>query len=394
MISPESRGDAATKWQLSVTVPPTSPDDAAAKRPLFDPAAKRQLVDPTDAAAKRQLVDPTAHLQHSDPSRRSGDQGADDQSAGDAMLRETMELHAEPATLGEAAASPNESPALSGIDREGRLAASAGMGVPRATAAAAAMAAAAAAAEQHRLKTDSGVWHCPRPLVRARLAVYAKSGTADPIEAVVLEMHHSYLRTMPTGCHTAVILEALTIRAPTPQARISVHDVMYHLRSQLRAAVEVTNGPPLHTLSDELALLEAARVNDLKTLRRLLAAGVNPNRRHLVSGVTPLIAAATYNRREVVRLLLQAGATGDVVSFDGASALHIAAQRRFPQVVRYLLMADSPLHLKDSQGRTPFEAAQFGDPTSGVNMGDDMLRETMELLTTHPAGAYIDLSSP
>ena len=169
---------------------------------------------------------------------------------------------------------------------------------------------------------------------------------------------------------------------------------MYHLRSQLRAAVEVTNGPPLHTLSDELALLEAARVNDLKTLRRLLAAGVNPNRRHLVSGVTPLIAAATYNRREVVRLLLQAGATGDVVSSDGASALHIAAQRRFPQVVRYLLMADSPLHLKDSQGRTPFEAAQFGDPTSGVNMGDDMLRETMELLTTHPAGAYIDLSSP
>ncbi|EOD24193.1 hypothetical protein EMIHUDRAFT_238823 [Emiliania huxleyi CCMP1516] len=276
----EFRGDAATKWQLSVTVPPTSPDDAAAKRPLFDPAAKRQLVDPTDgAAAKRQLVDPTAHLQHSDPSRRSGDQGADDQSAGDAMLRETMELHAEPATLGEAAASPDESPALSGIDREGH----------------------------------SGVWHCPRPLVRARLAVYAKSGTADPIEAVVLEMHHSYLRTMPTGCHTAVILEALTIRAPTPQARISVHDVMYHLRSQLRAAVEVTNGPPLHTLSDELALLEAARVNDLKTLRRLLAAGVNPNRRHLVSGVTPLIAAATYNRREVVRLLLQAGATGDVL---------------------------------------------------------------------------------
>ena len=45
---------------------------------------------------------------------------------------------------------------------------------------------------------------------------------------------------------------------------------------------------------------------------------MNPNRRHLVSGVTPLIAAATYNRREVVRLLLQAGATGDVVSFDGA----------------------------------------------------------------------------
>ena len=65
-----------------------------------------------------------------------------------------------------------------------------------------------------------------------------------------------------------------------------------------------------------------------------------------------------------------------------------------PQVVRYLLMADSPLHLNDSQGRTPFEAAQFGDPTSGVNMGDDMLRETMELLTTHPAGAYIDMSSP
>ena len=98
MISAESRGDAATKWQLSVTVPPTSPDDAAAKRPLFDPAAKRQLVDPTDgSAAKRQLVDPTAHLQHSDPSRRSGDQGADDLGAGDAMLRETMELHADAA---------------------------------------------------------------------------------------------------------------------------------------------------------------------------------------------------------------------------------------------------------------------------------------------------------
>ena len=57
-----------------------------------------------------------------------------------------------------------------------------------------------------------------------------------------------------------------------------------------------------------LSLLDAARAGDTPTVRRLIAAGTDPNCRDILSGYTALHQAATAGHLDVVRLLVEAGA--------------------------------------------------------------------------------------
>ena len=53
-------------------------------------------------------------------------------------------------------------------------------------------------------------------------------------------------------------------------------------------------------------------------------------------GETPLIKAAKTGHKEVVKLLLEKGATLDLTDFTGRTALDHAKQNRHPDVVRLL----------------------------------------------------------
>ena len=73
------------------------------------------------------------------------------------------------------------------------------------------------------------------------------------------------------------------------------------------------------------ALMEAVRNNDLESCQALIASGVDINE---VSGSpkrTALIYAAEYGYREIVGLLIKAGADVSAQADEGLSALYLAS---------------------------------------------------------------------
>jgi ankyrin repeat protein len=131
---------------------------------------------------------------------------------------------------------------------------------------------------------------------------------------------------------------------------------------------------------------------DLPQVRRILARGVDVNRRNEV-GVTPLIHAAigpnavaaesvrllieagaevdraedygstplmyavTRGNDEAASCLLAAGADPNAKSHTGVTALHAAAGRDDPAILRVLLQAGADPSARDLQGSTPLDYA-------------------------------------
>ncbi|KAI8718108.1 HET domain-containing protein [Fusarium sp. LHS14.1] len=80
-----------------------------------------------------------------------------------------------------------------------------------------------------------------------------------------------------------------------------------------------------------------------------------------IQRLTPLMAAAKKGHGAVVRLLLDIKATRPDASHDGASALSLAAQNGFRDIIE-MLVADERVTVdqKDSKGRTPLALAAEG----------------------------------
>jgi ankyrin repeat protein len=74
-------------------------------------------------------------------------------------------------------------------------------------------------------------------------------------------------------------------------------------------------------------------------------------------GSTPLHIAATFNKPEVARLLIDAGADLEVKSGDGSTALHIAAFMGRKEIAEALIKANANLEARNNFGATPLANA-------------------------------------
>ena len=114
-------------------------------------------------------------------------------------------------------------------------------------------------------------------------------------------------------------------------------------------------------------LVAAANVNDTEVAKLLLARGANPLKTSTAEGVsTPLTGAARNGNAELVRLLLARKAevnaigaeTGPkvkngLITFARVTALHMAAVSRNADVVKMLLDAGATVDPLDARGMTP-----------------------------------------
>jgi ankyrin repeat protein len=128
---------------------------------------------------------------------------------------------------------------------------------------------------------------------------------------------------------------------------------------------EMPSMPP-----DHQALVDAAAVGDVETVRRLLKRGVDPNARgrqkHLTWDHTALMFAAENGHAAVVRELLAAGA--DVAAGNrghaadgggGSQALHFAAAKGHVDVCALLLDAGANPNVLGRYCRTPLTEACY-----------------------------------
>jgi ankyrin repeat protein len=136
--------------------------------------------------------------------------------------------------------------------------------------------------------------------------------------------------------------------------------------SALDVAQQTSHMPllkPYLLASSEIALLHASVRGDLAKVKRLLAIGADVATTD-ANGWTPLMLATHSNHRDVVKLLLSAGAAVNVAAkrSAGLTALVLALKRERVDIVQCLLDAKADGSGVSADGRTTLMlAAQLGD---------------------------------
>ena len=109
-------------------------------------------------------------------------------------------------------------------------------------------------------------------------------------------------------------------------------------------------------VNDNIELTEAGRRGELGRLRALLAGGADASAKN-EHGSTPLHAAASWNDRPVVELLLDHGANVHARDWEGDTPLHIAAAFGDKAVIGLLLDRGADINVRDDTGWTPLHLA-------------------------------------
>ncbi len=131
--------------------------------------------------------------------------------------------------------------------------------------------------------------------------------------------------------------------------------------------------PPPPKITD-VALIRAARSSDVEAMRVLIKGGANPSLHdEKRGGVTPLLAVMMgpelpaliqADRRPTEKeaipaldFLLDHGVDPGIANDAGVTALHEAALRNYPGVVKHLVERGANVNARDSQGFTPLDYA-------------------------------------
>ena len=95
---------------------------------------------------------------------------------------------------------------------------------------------------------------------------------------------------------------------------------------------------------------------NLEAVKQHIAAGTDINAKDAMSGSTPLITAATFDKKEIAKALIDAKADLNLKNNDGATALHVAAFFCRVEIAQLLLDAKADKNLKNNFGATPRES--------------------------------------
>jgi ankyrin repeat protein len=132
-------------------------------------------------------------------------------------------------------------------------------------------------------------------------------------------------------------------------------------------------GPPPPKITD-LALIRAARSSDVDAMRVLIEGGADPSLRDdKRGGINALVAVMTgpelpalieADRRPTedeaiaaIDFLLDHGVEPSIANNSGATALHVAALRNYPGVIRHMAERGANLDVADREGFTPLDYA-------------------------------------
>ena len=105
-------------------------------------------------------------------------------------------------------------------------------------------------------------------------------------------------------------------------------------------------------------LLQAVARDDIREVKRLLLAGVNPNEAN-PDGWTALMYAVQRRNHVIVRLLVRSGADVNAADKTGWTPLMTAAWTGDLEMVRFLVKNGARVKHRDARGRTALEIARI-----------------------------------
>lgn len=100
----------------------------------------------------------------------------------------------------------------------------------------------------------------------------------------------------------------------------------------------------------------AALMGDLEAIQQHIKAGTNLNMKESMGGSTPLITAIVFDKPEVARALIEAGADLNIKNNEGSTALHSAAFFCHTEMVEALLANGADKAIKNKMGSTAFQS--------------------------------------
>ena len=159
-------------------------------------------------------------------------------------------------------------------------------------------------------------------------------------------------------------------------------DVTQNADSSTQAEIE----PPavdIHT---------AVVTNNLDAVKQHIASGTNINEKDPFGGSSPLISATVFDKPEMAKFLIDAGADINFQNNDGSTALHTAAFFCRPEIVKMLLDKGADKTIKNKYGASAYEsvAVPFADVKNAYDMMGKMLGP-MGLKLDYP---YIEKTRP
>lgn len=105
---------------------------------------------------------------------------------------------------------------------------------------------------------------------------------------------------------------------------------------------------------------DAIIAGNLNVVQQHIKAGSDLNEIEQMSGSSPIITAATFNKKDIVKALIDAKVNLSIQNNDGATALHTAAFFGRIEIVQLLIDANADKTLKNNYGLTP-RASVMGD---------------------------------
>jgi uncharacterized protein len=142
----------------------------------------------------------------------------------------------------------------------------------------------------------------------------------------------------------------------------------------------------------EIDIHTAVLTDNLDALQQHIAAGSNLNEKDPFGGSSPLITASLFDKREMARILIEAGADLNFQNNDGSTALHTAAFFCRPEIVKVLLDKGADKTIKNKFGVTAFES--MTPPFSDVKNVYDMMGKMLAPMGLKLDYAYIEKTRP
>ena len=99
----------------------------------------------------------------------------------------------------------------------------------------------------------------------------------------------------------------------------------------------------------------AVLTGNLDAVKQFIEAGTDINQKEAMSGSTPLMTAATFNKPEIAKVLINAKADLSIKNNDGGTALHTAAFFGRIEIVQSLIDAKADKTVRNNYGATARE---------------------------------------
>ena len=130
-------------------------------------------------------------------------------------------------------------------------------------------------------------------------------------------------------------------------------------KSGNKAKAEATNSTEtkLVVATPEMDIHGAVLTGNLDAVKQHIEAGTDINQKEAMSGSTPLMSAATFNKPEIAKVLINANADLSVKNNDGGTALHTAAFFGRIEIVQLLIDAKADKTVRNNYGATARETA-------------------------------------